>query len=72
MLELDTLIVLREILYSHTLNIGSPDFQETTTRILAAYADLNAAIVVATTEPWPGNNPFDECPQIEKVGVENG
>jgi hypothetical protein len=53
-MRIETLTLLRQLLYEATLNVGAPDFPEVATLVLAARADLEAAIMEATSEPWPG------------------
>jgi hypothetical protein len=81
-MKLETLTLLRHCLYNTTLNVGAPDFPEVATVVLAARADLEAAIMEATSEPWPGielapgfredppeGNHRNANPSIDKVGT---
>ena len=49
----DTLVLLRNLLSSQTLNVGADDFPETALRVVAALGDLDTEIRARTSESWP-------------------
>lgn len=40
----ETLLLLRELLCAQQLNVGAPDFPDVARRVLAALAELDAAL----------------------------